>query len=1618
MNKSDIFSQSSGHDWQSQGRQARAHRDNHHLPLRKGIATHGQLAATEQAISILLRSIKNSHISTDMVRVGLTVRLMLDLGRDAEQISALFRMHVDTHDPDPPPAWGLVSWECAGTKKFGWWLPAGVHVEPGAVDREIARGAIWLPVLERTKPWLEVAGLLQDLPQRPLIAGFAADITRDAATFIKWAKTMLGPLDHALPRADRLPGILTEQLAWQPTGDRTLASQISGRDMEHSVSRSYYTSVSTSKAAELYAKAMPSPISELSSASPADSKDKIAMPCFVNSALTRKNPKGALETMNSVLELFSDKPDGRQKGSKVTQAHKALVIRLWVFLALSMAIRKPTNWVPGLKRIEPRTGGLIVLDKDRMVDDLRDPDGSKTFGAAFGRARLIFLHPSVRELLVVYIDHLQKLGGRTDIDRISKELIAQHVKSLKGDNLMPFLELAWDTNKKALVATTLKPQWIEEELKHLADVPANFGRHAMRSGLLGQIPQSAIDALLGHFDRGTEPWSNGSAFDPSAYRALLNAIFEAHFKAAGQTKNAAKKILKRERKKIGNYKSKTKSTFNADLMERFWTLENDFLNSFADAECNLSIRRNRMLLCAVLFGGLLDPDGWADWIRIVMGKLRRLKVGEHLNASETRSIYISSARRVWFADPLTMSLYARPRMIATTCSATKVTDYARLIHLSEKLLLAELQDWVLPAAKTKATLMWPPLVVEHCAGALDIRSLDKKRWAKLEQQDPDIEWTEPVAPVTTLEPIRCLRPDREARHSKRVHMADRGFHFIERSISKAIDQYAYADNPTLALEREALSGAILANLEKHNYFSTNKNDTEEHSGNDLGWWINRWFLQCCPDMPLAVGSKSKYWRANTIYSYCFSLGRSVDWSKFWYSPLQDISAEVVRQKLHDALAFWPEGFGIAKKLYSFLGFGTLPRPGGVEVTQLVTNIKNQILTSFEFRALLSQLHAHTGSRGAHWLAAMLMFRCGLRPREIVALEVGHLTIVDEIVELKVAATPYVALKNQTSGRVLPLNVLLSPHELSELLKWRASRICAYNEERRHRRLLFASVYDASDYAYLFDPIEDAIRSACGIRSATNKERNSAAYIFSRCSVLRHSFVSYAVATMLFPRDDGGFQWPAEITPDLVSLDRRERLDHVLLADGHLGLSSLEAVRQLTGHARFQRTLGTYTHLMDAICGSYSWRRSSEPSLPAQVLCKLANDNHMKDTLSHYARNESAAEQAAVDAAINNLRSGKEAVKLLSPRERRPRGKTVRSWMPQGNTFLSQLRELPVTYNQGDKNMLPEWRRNDVTDWRTLDQIVQMASRGVPSRLIADKCGVRRDVVERIAQRYHRLLCLRRRTTAKSTGKHRHALLLQKPDAFNILYDADNGCWYGALKPLPTRRQERIDEIWDRLQLRRGEAAYLSVMRVFLRKHQNGRIQSKREDPLKKMSDVFSGLFTGESDVIIREFKHPARSRVTHQLHFHPQFRLYSGGPKIRRWPTTIVLLHLLLLAEAASANELPDVLVTTPVGGFHTDVAAKIMAYQQKKMKQQKEMDLILLSERRKAKRTQEEAWQNARNDRKVKQRERYAKQDRGESDVEVEIKPAKLDHNRDIQAQVAKRRVLNRGWAATIMPQ
>ncbi|WP_144908215.1 hypothetical protein [Novosphingobium taihuense] len=143
-----------------------------------------------------------------------------------------------------------------------------------------------------------------------------------------------------------------------------------------------------------------------------------------------------------------------------------------------------------------------------------------------------------------------------------------------------------------------------------------------------------------------------------------------------------------------------------------------------------------------------------------------------------------------------------------------------------------------------------------------------------------------------------------------------------------------------------------------------------------------------------------------------------------------------------------------------------------------------------------------------------------------------------------------------------------------------------------------------------------------------------------------------------------------------------------------------------------------------------------------------------------------------------------------------------------------------------------------------------------------------------------------------------------------------------MKQPSSSRQNELRQVWDKLQDLRHNPAELATIRTFLRKHQDGAIHIKnvKDEVARKPRAEPPRVKTGG----IGSFQ---RGRPGHdRTKIRPERK-----PKTMRntavWPTNAMLVYLLLLAEAASLEDLPEALVMAPRASRGTDVRSKISEF-------------------------------------------------------------------------------------------
>jgi integrase len=202
-------------------------------------------------------------------------------------------------------------------------------------------------------------------------------------------------------------------------------------------------------------------------------------------------------------------------------------------------------------------------------------------------------------------------------------------------------------------------------------------------------------------------------------------------------------------------------------------------------------------------------------------------------------------------------------------------------------------------------------------------------------------------------------------------------------------------------------------------------------------------------------------------------------------------------------------------------------------------------------------------RELYALAAILLFRTGLRPEELMRLTAGEVEDGHEAM-IVVRDNNYRDLKTSAARRLVPVMMLLDPAERARFEKFRAERRA---EAGHSRRLFLARAWRSGD---AFDrPIESARLTALiasGLRSATGVETLTV-------YALRHSALSLLFLALT---TDG---------PDVEALTGWDAGQIAALRRYFLGappnpMRLLREVSRLGGHREPATTTNSYVHLAD------------------------------------------------------------------------------------------------------------------------------------------------------------------------------------------------------------------------------------------------------------------------------------------------------------------------------------------------------------------------------------------------------------------------------------------------------
>lgn len=516
--------------YQRQGAFQSAQRKNHRLKLSSAVLSPAQVAALETALTVayqrLLVDKQRPHQSLPpcVLSGGLILRLMIDLGRDVAEIAGFAHTWVVPKSRNMPSRWGLSSWIAGPLIGRCWVLRPGV----GNQNQRTQIRAIQRVCLPRTERWLDLAGLLPDRssvpplspqhPSGPPVPMFSVSVQQlelDVDCFLKWARKILGPRGRLLNNLPSPASIIAEDIRWAENGDRALADIMTGTDGEDAKQDYTYPGEEVLDAQD-----------EALAQRAGQTQPTVEGKPEINA--TRATSTRAVDPQ-VFRTAFASVDWNIDRRRDIVTEHERLTILLWLTLSISIASRARIYPLPSLQLVDPRTGAFLVLDKATRKIKPQLSDDTAAFPAnALGDARIVFLPAALRRRIEAYRQHLRMLSARRDIRIDARLRISSLADRFDAGKLIWFFalrRLGQGKNAK-IIMEPLRPKAVAYRVeKHLKlRLETNFARHMLRSGLVGRVSHEVIDALLGHWDQGTEPWATGSALDPMAVRAMMTAI--------------------------------------------------------------------------------------------------------------------------------------------------------------------------------------------------------------------------------------------------------------------------------------------------------------------------------------------------------------------------------------------------------------------------------------------------------------------------------------------------------------------------------------------------------------------------------------------------------------------------------------------------------------------------------------------------------------------------------------------------------------------------------------------------------------------------------------------------------------------------------------------------------------------------------------------------------------------------------------------------------------------------------------------------------------------------------------------------------------------------------------
>lgn len=612
------------------------------------------------------------------------------------------------------------------------------------------------------------------------------------------------------------------------------------------------------------------------------------------------------------------------------------------------------------------------------------------------------------------------------------------------------------------------------------------------------------------------------------------------------------------------------------------------------------VEYGRLLLAAILFGGLLDTTWLTAWLTAVKDRhvfrnqrylwveMQRSVQGGHQKRDDHRNNRPDpddgqevTIHRRWFADPVSRLLICR--LLANEMNQGKAVSVSLLQSSINQFLVAANLEEPRGISISKLVLMGemvvrlavPANLASYATGSLVSVSLTEPVWARLltgrliPNHHLDEELSEESLHVSHVSPQNQLIPG-------------------TRQQAPYVRQQDFLKETRLLLGGKIPSGGNQAKIWREIMALISLRPLSP---------INRLLFQWAAYLISPHGRN----KASTALRYLGAIGNYLivvcgtddcaEQEPSWYQQVYEKVLGAIRREQEKSYAHRTLGL-FHRYLVAHHGAPPLEntffitRTGPPELT-----VDANLLTCTEFDRVKALLGYDDPQRPRYATAAIILailgFRCGLRRNEAYFLRARDLKGNRH---LEIIVRPYTkrGLKSGAATRRIPLYALLPEDELQLMLEWRSTLLGQDNTLLFSRTGLADSTYQAEQ---LFGAIRKAMHQATGD------------------STLRFHHLRHSCLTWLFVRlngDGGNLRSRADFLDHHEFDDIRVQcLRHELLANETLGRKGAYATALFSGHTDPATTFRNYIHICDFLLGNQLTRSSKLTSLNNRQFANLS-----------------------------------------------------------------------------------------------------------------------------------------------------------------------------------------------------------------------------------------------------------------------------------------------------------------------------------------------------------------------------------------------------------------------------